>query len=110
MGTYPAGTRVVWKREVYRAKYWTSGISPTPQSTEESPWTLVGPVLPGDKPAPLPTLPANTYPTWKAKSVYTTGSAGAGGTGPVRGEVVDAGSASGRARRWWIAWVLVSPG
>lgn len=74
VGTYPGGTAVVWKHKVYRAKYWTSGISPdAPTASAESPWNLVGPVLPGDKPAPLPTLPANTYPKWNAKKAYTQG-------------------------------------
>lgn len=36
VGTYPAGTRVVWKREVYRAKYWTSGISPDTPSPRKN--------------------------------------------------------------------------
>ena len=111
VGTYPAGTRVVWKREVYRAKYWTSGISPdTPQSTEESPWTLVGPVLPGDKPAPLPTLPANTYPTWKAKSVYNKGQRVQVGRVPYEAKWWTQGQPPGEPVAGGSPWVLVSPG
>jgi len=37
------------------------------------PWLLVGPVLPGDKPAPLPSLPAGTYPAWNATEAYVAG-------------------------------------
>ncbi len=73
-GTYPTGTRTVWKRKVYKARYWTSGVEPgSVPAGSEDPWTLIGPVMPGDSPAPLPTLPAGTYPTWKPDKVYTAG-------------------------------------
>lgn len=75
VGTYPSGTKIVWQRQVYQARYWTSGVAPgTAVASEwDSPWTLLGPVLPGDKPAPLPTLPAGTYPDWDADAVYLAG-------------------------------------
>lgn len=75
LGEYPGGTKVVWHRNVYEARYWTSGVSPdTPVANPyDAAWTLLGPVLPGDKPAPLPTLPANTYPQWDKDEVYTAG-------------------------------------
>jgi chitinase len=75
LGTYPAGTKVVWKHNVYQAKWWTSGTDPTTPSAAgyDSPWTLLGPVLPGDKPAPLPTVPAGTYDEWDAQKVYVAG-------------------------------------
>ncbi len=75
-GTYPGSTKVVWRHNVYEARYWTSGVAPdTPVANPmDSPWTLLGPVLPGDTPAPLPTFPAGTYPAWDAESVYTAGS------------------------------------
>ncbi|GEN79759.1 carbohydrate-binding protein [Actinotalea fermentans] len=74
-GTYPAGTKIVWHKQVYQARFWTSGVVPgTPVANEwDSPWTLIGPVLPGDRPAPLPTLPAGTYPDWDADGVYVAG-------------------------------------
>lgn len=74
LGTYPAGTKIVWQRQVYEARWWTSGVAPgsAPLSADD-PWTLVGPVLPGDKPAPLPTLPAGTYPEWDPEQTYTAG-------------------------------------
>lgn len=73
-GTYPGTTRVVWKREVYQARYWTTGVTPggVPAGAED-PWILIGPVMPGDTPAPLPTLPAGTYPRWDPRTVYTAG-------------------------------------
>ena len=37
----------------------------------DTPWRYLGPVLPGDHPAP--TLPAGTYPAWSAKTVYVKG-------------------------------------
>lgn len=74
-GTYPGGTKVVWHRQVYEARFWTSGVAPdTPVANEwDSPWTLIGPVLPGDRPAPLPTLPAGTYPDWDPEKAYQAG-------------------------------------
>lgn len=75
MGVYVAGTRVVWKKNVYEAKWWTQGEVPDNPvlQTWETPWELIGPVLPGDTPIALPTLPEGTYPTWKGTDVYNAG-------------------------------------
>ena len=74
LGTYPAGTKIVWHRQVYEAKWWTSGVAPgSAPVAADDPWTLVGPVLPGDTPAPLATLPAGTYPDWDPEETYTAG-------------------------------------
>lgn len=72
---YPEGTKVVWHRQVYEAKWWTSGDLPDdPVATaEQTPWQLLGPVLPGDRPAPKLTLPAGTYPEWSRTGVYRQG-------------------------------------
>jgi chitinase len=73
-GAYPGGTRVVWKRKVYKARYWTTGITPgSVPAGSEDPWILVGPVMPGDTPAPLPTLPEGTYPKWREDKAYVAG-------------------------------------
>ncbi|MDI1289489.1 MAG: glycosyl hydrolase family 18 protein [bacterium] len=76
LGTYPAGTKVVWRQQVYQAKWYTSGFAPdTPVATQyDTPWTLIGPVLPGDTPAPLPTVAPNTYPEWDPDVAYVAGS------------------------------------
>jgi chitinase len=42
-------------------------------NASDTPWTLIGPVLPGDHPAPTPTLSAGTYPTWSATQIYVGG-------------------------------------
>ncbi|MBR7743286.1 glycosyl hydrolase family 18 [Phycicoccus sp. BSK3Z-2] len=75
LGRYPGGTKIVWQRQVYVAKYWTTGVAPDASVARpaDSPWTLVGPVLPGDTPAPLPTVPDGTYPEWDAERAYTAG-------------------------------------
>ncbi len=74
-GAYPAGTEVVWRHMVYRAKWWTQGNVPDDPVLQawQTPWELIGPVLPGDKPVPQPTLPAGTYPNWSATATYTVG-------------------------------------
>jgi chitinase len=73
---YPKGTKVVWHKNVYQAKWYSQGDRPDlPVATaDQTPWTLIGPVLPGDTPAPTPTLPAGTYPEWSPTDVYDAGS------------------------------------
>lgn len=72
---YLEGTKVVWHHNVYEAKWWTQGEvpdSPVLQSWQ-TPWELIGPVLPGEKPIPQPTLPEGTYPNWSGEATYNTG-------------------------------------
>jgi chitinase len=73
---YPKGTKVVWHKNVYQAKWYTQGDQPDlpVASANQSPWSLIGPVLPGDTPVPTPTLPAGSYPEWSPTDVYVAGS------------------------------------
>jgi len=73
---YPKGSKVVWHKNVYQAKWYSIGDQPdVPVATaDQTPWTLIGPVLPGDTPAPTPTLPPGTYPDWSPTEVYVAGS------------------------------------
>jgi len=108
---YPANTKVVWKRNVYQAKYWTKGYAPnTPVvHLDESPWQPLGPVLLGEKPIALPTLPAGTYQAWNAGKIYN------------QGDRVQVGLVPYQAK-WWTqneeptknsetdsAWALITP-
>ncbi|MFN8020108.1 MAG: chitinase [Acidimicrobiales bacterium] len=72
---YQAGKKVVWHREVYEAKWWTSGQQPdAPVVNEwETPWRYVGPVLDGELPPTTTTLPKGTYPEWDPKKIYDEG-------------------------------------
>jgi chitinase len=74
-GSYLQGTKVVWHHNVYVAKWWTRGDLPDNPvlNAWETPWTLVGPVLPGETPIPVPTLPHGTYPDWAGTSTYEKG-------------------------------------
>jgi chitinase len=74
-GAYLEGTKVVWHHNVYQAKWWTQGDVPDDPvlNSWQTPWELIGPVLPGEKPIPQPTLPAGTYPAWSGTAVYNTG-------------------------------------
>lgn len=74
-GAYLEGTKVVWHHNIYVAKWWTQGDVPDDPVLQswETPWQLIGPVLPGEKPIPQPTLPAGTYPDWDGTTVYNTG-------------------------------------
>lgn len=73
--TYVEGTRVVWHRNAYVAKWWTQGDVPDDPVVDEtaSPWRLIGPVLPGEKPTEPLTLPTGTYPAWKEAAAYRKG-------------------------------------
>jgi chitinase len=73
-GAYLKGTKVVWHHNVYQAKWWTQGDMPDNPVLQQwqTPWTLIGPVLPGEKPIPQPTLPAGTYPDWSGTITYNT--------------------------------------
>lgn len=70
--TYLEGTKVVWHQNVYEAKWWTQGDLPDNPVLQswETPWQLIGPVLPGETPIPMPTLPPNTYPEWSGITIY----------------------------------------
>jgi chitinase len=73
--TYAAGYKVVWQGDVYQAK-WSSTASPpdTPvQYAYQTPWLLVGPVLPTDRAPAIPTLKPGTYPAWSPKVGYSEG-------------------------------------
>ncbi|KKS93676.1 MAG: Chitinase [Candidatus Collierbacteria bacterium GW2011_GWB1_44_6] len=72
---YQAGVKVVWHGNVYTAKWWTkSDLPDNPVLQEyETPWRLVGPVLPGEKPIPQPTLPTGTYRAWSGTEIYEAG-------------------------------------
>lgn len=72
---YAAKTKVVWRRNVYVAKWFTTGELPdTPVAdTHLTPWSLVGPVLPGEHPPVTPTLEPGTYPRWRAGRIYDGG-------------------------------------
>jgi chitinase len=74
-GAYLKGTKVVWHHNVYEAKWWTEGDTPDSPvlQTWQTPWELVGPVLPGEKPIAQPTLPAGAYPDWSGTTGYNTG-------------------------------------
>ncbi|WP_207871517.1 chitinase [Enterococcus sp. DIV2402] len=74
-GVYLAQTKVVWHHHVYEAKWWTKGDAPDSPilRAEETPWQLIGPVLPGEKPLPQLKLPEGTYPNWLEDTVYTAG-------------------------------------
>lgn len=72
---YPAGTKIVWHGNVYLAKWWNEGEAPDNpvlQDTETA-WTLIGPVLEGETPAPKPEIPAGTAPAWGGATVYEAG-------------------------------------
>jgi chitinase len=72
---YPKNEKVVWRRNVYLAKWWTEGDVPdAPVNNEaDTPWTLVGPVLAGETPVATPTESAGTYRPWSPGRTYVAG-------------------------------------
>ncbi len=74
-GAYPKEVKVVWHGNVYEAKWWTKNDLPDNPVLQawQTPWQLIGPVLPGEKPIKQPTLPKGTYSNWSGKIVYNGG-------------------------------------
>lgn len=66
---------MVWRGNVYQAKWWTLGDQPDDPVINdwETPWRLLGPVLPNDTPATTTTLPDGVYPEWVGTVVYLEG-------------------------------------
>ena len=112
LGQYPGGTRIVWQHQVFQARYWTTGFAPdTPvASAQDSPWTLLGPVLPTDTPAPLPTLPAGSYPEWDPARAYVAGSRVQVGLVPYQAKWWSQGQKPGEPVAGGSPWLLVTPG
>lgn len=72
---YETGYKVVWRRNVYEAKWFSQGQAPDQPvpSGAPSPWSLLGPVLPGEHPPALVRLNRGTFPAWSATAVYRAG-------------------------------------
>ena len=72
---YTAGERIVWHSNVYEAKWWTRSDAPDDPVLQgaATPWRIIGPVLPGDRPTPQLTAPAGTAPNWEPATVYRKG-------------------------------------
>lgn len=72
---YPAGYKVVWDGEVYQARWYSAAQRPNVASVQgqETPWLLVGPVLPGEHMPQIPHPKPGTYPAWSGQKVYRAG-------------------------------------
>ena len=72
---YQDGYKVVRNGYIYEAKWYNAGEDPaqTWPSSSESPWELLGPVLPTDRAPKLPVLPVGTYPAWSPLTPYEAG-------------------------------------
>ena len=72
---YTAGTKVVWRGNVYIAKWWNEGEAPDNPVLQDSetPWTLIGPVLAGETPAPTLEVPDDIAPAWTGSTTYEGG-------------------------------------
>ncbi|WP_431711814.1 chitinase [Glutamicibacter uratoxydans] len=75
LAAYVEGDRIVWRKNVYEAKWWNQNNAPDAPATngQPSPWQLVGPVLPGDKPLTVLKAPEGIYPQWDPEETYTEG-------------------------------------
>jgi chitinase len=73
--TYLEGSKVVWHRTVYQAKWWNRAAIPDDPVLNgwETAWELIGPVLPGETPIPVVSLPVGTYPVWSGNETYVKG-------------------------------------
>lgn len=73
--TYVTGYTVVWHRNVYQAKWSSTGFAPdTPASSAaQTPWLLIGPVLAGARPPQPKLLDTGRHPAWSPAAVYHEG-------------------------------------
>ena len=73
--SYPSRYKVVENGEIYQATWFNSGDDPQAQVqySWQTPWELLGPVLPGDHAPVGPRLPASTYPQWSITASYKAG-------------------------------------
>ena len=88
---YTSGERIVWHSNVYEAKWWTRADTPDDPVLQgaATPWRIIGPVLPGDRPTPQLTAPAGTAPQWEPADGLPQGRPRALRGPGVRGEMVD---------------------
>ncbi len=95
----PRAPKIVWHRNVYQAKWYTTGDQPDiPVATADlTPWTLIGPVLPGETPAPTPTLAGGHLPGVERDGRLCRRQSGAAGRSRLPGEVLVAGHNAGCA-------------
>jgi chitinase len=72
---YPLGYKVVENGEIYQAKWYNTGDDPSAQVqfAWQTPWELLGPVLPGGHKSAIFTLPPGSYPAWSQGKAYHTG-------------------------------------
>ncbi len=75
-GVYQAGDKVVLDGNVYQAKWWAGGAQPGIATANpwDTPWALVGPVLPTDVPSTTTTLPDGVFREWRPGDTYEAGS------------------------------------
>jgi chitodextrinase len=73
--SYPLGYKVVENGEIYQAKWYNTGDDPSAQVqfAWQTPWELLGPVLPGGHQSAIFTLPPGSYPAWSQGKAYHTG-------------------------------------
>jgi chitinase len=73
-GQYPAGYKVVAAGDIYQAKWFTSADDPTAavQYAYQTPWELIGPVLPGDH-APRIRVSITNLAAWQLAASYPAG-------------------------------------
>jgi chitinase len=74
-GQYPDGYKVVRRGQVYIATWWNQGIDPAAVTANpwDTPWTLMGPVDPNDRPFTPATVADGTHPDWTPAELYQTG-------------------------------------
>ena len=88
--TYLEGTKVVWHHNVYQAKWWTNGDLPDDAVAHDwqTPWIIIGPVLPGETPLQTQVLAPGLLPEWDGTAIYN------------KGDLVSLDDVPYRAR-WW---------
>jgi chitinase len=73
--SYQTDYKVVREGYIYQAKWYNQGEDPAQpvQYQYQSPWLLVGPVVPTDHAPKQPTVATGTYPSWSLTAAYVAG-------------------------------------
>lgn len=72
---YPEGYKVVRRGVVHQAKWYNTGVDPaTPvRNPWDTPWSLLGPVIPADQPLTPTSVAPGTHPDWALDVLFSTG-------------------------------------
>lgn len=111
---YSGSSKIVWHGNVYQAAWWSQGQPPDAPKVNpwDTPWSLVGPVLPTDTPPTTTTIPFGVYPEWVVTTPYQAGSRVLhhGAAYEAKWYVIGQEPGATAGNPWDTTWSAVTPG